>query len=137
MRRLYATRSMPRSAPKLRNASGASTHRSAGMRKSRCGVCGSSTVVQSRSVGGRASAGIGGTCHPRAVTLEADLQAVVQDRPGTFGIYARNLGTGETVGLHADRVMNTESAAKTFILLHYSGLVTAGSLDPASRIELT
>jgi len=71
------------------------------------------------------------------MTLEADVQAVVQDRPGTFGIYARNLATGETVGLNADRVMNTESAAKTFILLHYSGLVRAGSLDPACRIELT
>jgi beta-lactamase class A len=71
------------------------------------------------------------------MTLEADMQAVVKDRPGTFGIYARNLGTGETVGVNADRVMNTESAAKTFILVHYSGLVAAGSIDPASRIELT
>ena len=69
--------------------------------------------------------------------LEADVRAVVSDRPGTFGIYARNLGTGETVGVNADRVMNTQSAAKTFILVHYSRLVTAGSLDPTGRIELT
>jgi beta-lactamase class A len=71
------------------------------------------------------------------MTLEADVRAVVEDRPGTFGIYARNTGTGETVGVNADRVMNTESAAKTFILVHYAGLVTAGRLDPSSRIELT
>src|SRR4051812_35152001 len=128
---------MPRSAPNVRNALGASIQRSAGMRKSRCGVSGSSAVVQSRSVGGRSSAGVGGTCHPRAVTLEADVQAIVKDRPGTVGIYARNLKTGESVGVNADQVMNTESAAKTFILVHYAGLVTAGSLDPSSRIELT
>src|SRR3954471_2124247 len=124
MRRLYGTRSTPRSTPSVRSASGASIQRSAGMRKSRCGVAGSSAVVQSRSVGGRSSAGVGGTCHPRAMTLEADVQAVVGDRPGTFGIYARNLRTDETVGVNADRVMNTQSAAKTFILVHYSRLVT-------------
>src|SRR3954464_11110442 len=117
---------MPRSAPNVRTASGASIQRSAGIRKSRCGVSGSSAVVQSRSVGGRSSAGVGGTCHPRAMTLEADVQAGAKDRPGTFGIYARNLGTDETVGVYADCVMNAESAAKTFILVHYSGLVTAG-----------
>jgi beta-lactamase class A len=71
------------------------------------------------------------------VTLEADVEAVVKDRPGTFGVYARNLATGETVGVNADRVLPTESTAKTFILVHYAGLVTAGSLDPARRIELT
>ncbi len=70
------------------------------------------------------------------MTLEADVQAVVQDRPGTFGIYARNLGTGETVGVNADLVLPTESAAKTFILVHYAGLVTAGALDPERRIEV-
>jgi len=71
------------------------------------------------------------------MALEADVQAVVKDRPGTFGVYARNLVTDETVGVNADGVMNTESAAKTFILVHYSRLVTAGSLDPSSRIELS
>ena len=65
MRRLYATRAMPRSSPSARSVAGASIQRSAGMRKSRCGVAGSSAVCQSRSVGGRASAGVGGTCHPR------------------------------------------------------------------------
>ena len=71
------------------------------------------------------------------MTLEADVQAVVKDRPGTFGIYARNLGTGETVGVNAGRVMPTESAAKTFILVHYTGLVARGALDPNRRVTLT
>ncbi len=65
------------------------------------------------------------------------MRAVVTDRPGTYGIYARNLTTGETVGVNADLVLPTESAAKTFILVHYAALVTAGGLDPARRIEMT
>jgi len=71
------------------------------------------------------------------MTLEADVHAVVDSRPGTFGVYARNLGTGETVEVNADQVLPTESAAKTFILVHYAGLVAAGVVDPACRIELT
>lgn len=59
------------------------------------------------------------------------------DRPGTFGIYARNLTTNETVGVNADLVMNAQSTAKTFILVHYAGLVRAGALDPAHRITVT
>src|SRR5882672_5628194 len=117
---------MPRSAPNVRSASGASIQRSAGMRKSRCGVAGKSAVVQSRSVGGRSSAGVGGTCHPRAMTLETDVRAIVSKRPGTFGIYARNLTTDETVGVYVDLVVPTESAAKTFVLVYYASLVAAG-----------
>ena len=71
------------------------------------------------------------------MTLEQDVRAVVSDRPGTFGIYARNLTTNETVGVNADLVLPTESAAKTFILVRYAALVAAGTLDPARRIEMT
>jgi beta-lactamase class A len=38
--------------------------------------------------------------------------------------------------VNADQVLPTESAAKTFILLHYSGLVRAGACDPSSRVVL-
>jgi beta-lactamase class A len=71
------------------------------------------------------------------MTLEADVRAIVSERPGAFGVYARNLTTDETVGVSADRVMPTESAAKTFILVRYAALVAAGTLDPARRVELT
>jgi beta-lactamase class A len=60
----------------------------------------------------------------------------VTGRPGTFGVYARNLTTDETVGVNADLVLPTESAAKTFILVHYARLVAAGSLDAERRIEM-
>jgi beta-lactamase class A len=71
------------------------------------------------------------------VTLEQDVHAIVSERPGTFGAYARNLTTNETVGVNADLVLPTESAAKTFILVHYAALVASGTLDPAQRIEMT
>jgi beta-lactamase class A len=71
------------------------------------------------------------------VTLEADIRAIVNERPGTFGIYARNLTTDETVGVNTDLVMNAQSTAKTFILVHYAGLVTGGTLEPARRVTVT
>jgi beta-lactamase class A len=71
------------------------------------------------------------------VTLEQDVRAVVSERHGTFGVYARNLTTNETIGVNADLVLPTESAAKTFILVHYAALVAAGTLDPTCRIETT
>ena len=71
------------------------------------------------------------------MTVEDDVRAIVSGRTGTFGIYACHLGTGETVEINADRVLPTESAAKTFMLVHYAGLVAAGTLDPARRITLT
>jgi beta-lactamase class A len=63
--------------------------------------------------------------------LEDDVRAVTADRAGVFGIYARNLTTGEIVAVGSDVALPTESAAKTFILLHYERAVTAGELHPA------
>ena len=63
-----------------------------------------------------------------AVTLEnVYVRAVVLTRPGQFGVYARNLTTGEIVGVDSDAVMKTESAIKTAILLQYTHLVAAGN----------
>ena len=71
------------------------------------------------------------------MALQDDVQAVLDPLPGTFGIYARNLSTNEIVDIRADQVMNTESAAKVFILLYYRKLVTSGAVDPGRRVELT
>lgn len=71
------------------------------------------------------------------MSVADDVRAIVSERPGIFGIYARNLGTGETVEIDADRLLPTESAAKTFMLVHYAGLVTEGKLDPNRRITIT
>jgi beta-lactamase class A len=70
------------------------------------------------------------------VSLEQDVRSLVAVRPGKFGVYARNLVTNETVEIDADRLMPAESAAKTFILIHYARLVTSGAVDPATRVRL-
>ncbi len=68
------------------------------------------------------------------MALTDDIRAVLADRPGTFGIYARNLETSETIEIGAERILPTESTAKTFILVHYARQVEAGTCDPAARV---
>jgi beta-lactamase class A len=65
-----------------------------------------------------------------------DLAALLADEQGTFGVYARNLTTDEVASFAADRVMDTASAAKVFILVHYAKLVSAGTLDPHERVAV-
>ncbi len=69
------------------------------------------------------------------MAVSDDVASVLDGRPGEFGVYARNLGTGETVEIHADRVMPAESTVKTAILLHYERSVDAGELDPGERVS--
>src|SRR5262249_12147944 len=71
------------------------------------------------------------------VPLEPDIRALLAEAGGRWGVYARNLGTGETVGVDADTPMYTASAAKTFILVHYARLVAAGACDPDRRVAIT
>ena len=69
--------------------------------------------------------------------IQERIENVLSDTAGTFGVYARNLGTDEVVDINAFHVLPTESAAKVFILLYYRRLVESGGCDPAQRIELT
>src|SRR6266550_4696675 len=64
------------------------------------------------------------------------IEDAIASKPGVFGIYARNLTTGETIDINAGLVLPAESAAKTFILVYYSQLVAAGEVDPTLRIPL-
>jgi beta-lactamase class A len=68
--------------------------------------------------------------------LSLDLEQILGPLLGTFGVFARNLGTGEVAEANADQILPTESAAKTFLLLHYSDLVSAGECDPYARVEV-
>ena len=70
------------------------------------------------------------------MSLTDTIAQVVSGRPGVFGIYARNLGTDETVEVNGDRVFPAESAAKTFILVYYAHLVASGQIDPDARVRL-
>jgi beta-lactamase class A len=71
------------------------------------------------------------------VTLTSEIEAVIAGLPGTFGIYARNLQSGEIVAIDAERVMPAESTAKTGILVFYEQLVASGAIEPTTRVELT
>ena len=70
------------------------------------------------------------------MALATRIEAALDGRPGVFGVYARNLNTGETVEINADRVFPAESAAKSFILVYYSRLVASGAIDPTMRVPL-
>jgi len=70
------------------------------------------------------------------VPLASDVEALVARGSGVVGVYARHLGSGETVAVDADRVLPAESAAKTFVLVHYAGLVRRGDADPTGRVPL-
>jgi beta-lactamase class A len=68
------------------------------------------------------------------MTLTDDVHAIVDPLPGRFGVYARNLTTGEVVDVNAARPQPTASAAKQFVLVTYAQHVAQGELDPDARI---
>jgi beta-lactamase class A len=70
------------------------------------------------------------------VDLSAEVRSRLDGLPGRFGFFARNLATGERVELNAAEPMPTESAAKTFILIHYSLAVSSGTCDEQARVKL-
>jgi beta-lactamase class A len=70
------------------------------------------------------------------LSLATTIEDALDGKPGVFGIYARNLNTGETIDINADRILPAESAAKSFILVYYSQLVASGEVDPTLRVPL-
>jgi beta-lactamase class A len=70
------------------------------------------------------------------VDLARDIRDIVDDQPGQIAVYARNLETGAVVDVDADRVLPTESAAKTFMLITYCRLVAAGACDPERTVTV-
>jgi beta-lactamase class A len=71
------------------------------------------------------------------MTLDRELREMVAGRPGTWGVYARELGTGETVAIDDDVLMPAQSALKTGVLVVYEQCVEGGSIDPDRRVTLT
>jgi len=68
------------------------------------------------------------------VGLSGDIERILRPLEGHFGVYARNLGTDEVVEVNAGEILVTESAAKTFVLLHYDRVVASGTCDPSERV---
>jgi len=70
------------------------------------------------------------------LSLSDDVGLLLAPLHGTFGFFARNLTTGEVAEVNAHQVLPTESAAKTFILIHYSKLVAIGACDSSTRVAV-
>jgi hypothetical protein len=70
------------------------------------------------------------------VTLETEVRALVTGRAGSWGVYARNLTTGETVAVNADAVMPAQSSLKTGVLVVFEQRIDDGSVQPDRRIVL-
>jgi len=71
-----------------------------------------------------------------AVPIADALRSIIEGRAGTWGVYARHLGTGETVDIRADDVMPAQSSVKVCILLAYTKRVGLGVQDPDRRVKL-
>jgi beta-lactamase class A len=69
--------------------------------------------------------------------IAEEVHRALRGRPGRFAIYGRNLVSNETILVGDTDTMPAESAAKTFILVHYARLVNEGVLDPTSRVAYT
>ncbi len=69
--------------------------------------------------------------------LRARIERLADEFPGRVGVYARALGTGETIEINADEAFPMASVAKIPILVQFFREVDAGRLDPTERIELT
>jgi beta-lactamase class A len=68
------------------------------------------------------------------MALRGTVSAILDGRPGSWGVYARNLDTGEVVAIDERTERRTESSGKQFILVTYASLVASGELDPARRV---
>lgn len=71
------------------------------------------------------------------MALRDDAESLLAGCAGVVGLYARNLTSGETFAVGCTTEMPTESAAKTFILVHYSRSVSEGTVDPDRRVAYT
>ena|SRR5690348_18382746 len=74
-------------------------------------------------------------------TQNTDLQDRIAERAaefsGQFGMFAKNLESGEEVGLNADAVMPTASVIKVAVLAELYRQVDAGKVSLEERREVT
>lgn len=64
----------------------------------------------------------------------ARIQALADGFTGTIGVYAKHLGTGETIEFNPDEYFPTASTMKTVLLYELYRQVDAGKIDPTQRI---
>jgi beta-lactamase class A len=71
------------------------------------------------------------------MALTGTVSAILAGRPGSWGVYARNLDTGEVVAIDEHTERRTESSGKQFILVTYASQVAAGELDAEHRVTMS
>ena len=69
--------------------------------------------------------------------LSAAIEREAAQFPGDFGMFARNLATGESVGYRPDAVMPTASVIKICVLCELYRQAEAGEIDLLTRQEIT
>jgi hypothetical protein len=70
------------------------------------------------------------------VVLHDSVTELLDGRAGTWGVYARHLGTGEAVAIRADDVAPAQSSLKTSVLLTYTKAIGLGDDLPDRRVRL-
>ena len=75
-------------------------------------------------------------CILRVVALKNELQAMLDTRTGTWGLYARRLDTNSTIAIRADEVMPAQSSVKVCVLLTYAAKIRRADDSPDRRVTL-
>jgi beta-lactamase class A len=71
-----------------------------------------------------------------AASLQAGMEKIVREFPGTIGISATNLDTGETVGVNAEMRFPTASLIKTAVLVEVHHQIAEGKLARDTPVTL-
>ncbi|MCF7801668.1 MAG: serine hydrolase [Candidatus Marinimicrobia bacterium] len=74
---------------------------------------------------------------PDQLTLEQQIRDLERATGGIFGIYAKNLETGEVINYNGSEVLPTASAIKLPILTEFYHQVAQGKLNPLTTTQLT
>ena len=72
-----------------------------------------------------------------AQTMEARVQEVIRNAPGSVSFFAKNLDTGKSYGLGADDRVRTASTIKLPIMVALFGEVKAGHIRWDEELTLT
>lgn len=70
------------------------------------------------------------------MALHDAVRTIIDGRAGTWGVYARNLDTGETVAIRADEVTAAQSSLKVSVLLTYTKTIRLGKENADRRVRL-
>lgn len=74
---------------------------------------------------------------PDQLTLEQQIRNLERATGGIFGVYAKNLETGEVIHYNGAEVLPTASTIKLPILAEFYHQVAQGELDPFTTTQLT